>query len=97
MQLKAFSRTDVGRVRYNNEDCVFSDPAAGVFAVADGVGGSKGGERASEIFCAVVREHAQKFCDALNLSTTASDRRHELIELTELTELTEWPGLTELT
>lgn len=83
MQLKAFSRTDTGRVRYNNEDCLFSDPAAGVFAVADGVGGSKGGERASEIFCDVVREHAQKFCDALNLSTTASDRRHELIELTE--------------
>jgi protein phosphatase len=83
MQLKAFSRSDIGRVRYSNEDCIFSDPDAGVFAVADGVGGTKGGGRASQLFCDAVREHTQKFSDALNLTSADSDRRHELIALTE--------------
>lgn len=39
--------SDVGRKRKNNEDAVMRLPAAGVFCVADGMGGAAGGEVAS--------------------------------------------------
>jgi len=40
--------TDVGLVRSNNEDRYCADPATGLFAVVDGVGGQTAGEVASE-------------------------------------------------
>ena len=45
------SLTDVGRVREINQDSVASDPARGLFIVADGMGGHLAGEKAS--ICAV--------------------------------------------
>ena len=41
------ARTDVGRVRTNNEDAFGTFPEAGVFCVADGMGGAMDGEVAS--------------------------------------------------
>src|SRR5688572_29000647 len=41
--------TDVGLLRDNNEDTVLSNPALGLWLVADGMGGHAAGEVASEI------------------------------------------------
>ena len=47
MKANAWSRTDLGNVRENNEDAFLVSLDHGVFVVADGVGGSSGGEIAS--------------------------------------------------
>ncbi|HQS68979.1 MAG TPA: protein phosphatase 2C domain-containing protein, partial [Novosphingobium sp.] len=46
--------THVGNVRSQNEDSYFADPAAGVWVVADGMGGHTNGKLASEALVAAV-------------------------------------------
>ena len=45
--LDASAVSDVGRIRKTNEDAYVADPAVGLFAVADGMGGHDAGEVAS--------------------------------------------------
>ena len=45
-----FGQTDPGVVRTNNEDAFFVDDQRGFGLVADGIGGAKGGEIASNLF-----------------------------------------------
>ncbi|MCU1459442.1 MAG: hypothetical protein JWL73_3534 [Actinomycetia bacterium] len=52
MRLRTASRTDIGRVRDNNEDTVVSSDH--LAAVADGMGGPPGGELASSVATALV-------------------------------------------
>ena len=49
MNTISFGKTDAGRIRANNEDAFFLDEGLGLFVVADGIGGSEGGEVASRI------------------------------------------------
>ena len=46
---EAFGLSDTGCVRANNEDYFRIEPALGLYLLADGMGGAKAGERASEL------------------------------------------------
>lgn len=46
-RIESYARTDVGQVRTHNEDSYVARDEAGLWAVADGMGGHEGGEWAS--------------------------------------------------
>jgi protein phosphatase len=54
--LEAFSLSDMGCVRTNNEDYCFIDAERGLYVLADGMGGAKAGEHASRIAVETVAE-----------------------------------------
>jgi serine/threonine protein phosphatase PrpC len=55
--LEIASRSDIGRLRSRNEDCVGEDLEIGVVLVADGMGGYRGGDVASAIAVNTILEH----------------------------------------
>jgi PPM family protein phosphatase len=58
--LTAAGLSDTGRVRPNNEDRFYCDPAAGIFVVVDGVGGHAAGERAAALALRAVRARLER-------------------------------------
>jgi protein phosphatase len=56
LRIQAGCRTEIGNYRENNEDRVFSDPACGLFIVADGMGGQLAGEKASQMAVDIIPE-----------------------------------------
>jgi PPM family protein phosphatase len=54
--LSAYGLSDVGCVRKVNQDSLLLDPDLGLFLVADGMGGAKGGEWASRIAVETVQQ-----------------------------------------
>src|SRR5437867_1955184 len=80
---EAFGLTDTGCVRANNEDCYLIDPDLGLYLLADGMGGAKAGERASELavqtIARIFSETSQRDAQALLRAVeTANNRVLEL-------------------
>lgn len=61
MKLEVHGRTDVGRVRSNNEDNFLVDQDLGLMIVADGMGGHSSGEVASKMAVDVIRDSLKRF------------------------------------
>ncbi len=57
MKLIAEGKTDRGRIRDKNEDCVYVDEKGGLLVVADGIGGRSHGEVASGLAVGTVRDY----------------------------------------
>jgi PPM family protein phosphatase len=56
MKKTAFGNTDLGCVRKRNEDAFLVDEKSEIYAVADGLGGLPGGDRASQLAVELLRE-----------------------------------------
>jgi PPM family protein phosphatase len=60
LRIQSGARTDLGRVRKNNEDCYQIEPALNLYVLSDGMGGEAHGEVASNIAVQTVVTHCQQ-------------------------------------
>ncbi|HMN22624.1 MAG TPA: Stp1/IreP family PP2C-type Ser/Thr phosphatase [Ottowia sp.] len=69
MDLEFSARTDVGRVRANNEDAVHVDAARRLMVLADGMGGYNAGEVASAMAIECITTELGQWLDAARADT----------------------------
>lgn len=60
MQIEVYCQTDIGLRRERNEDSFLVDESLGLYLVADGMGGHRGGEVASSMAVQTVRDYIFK-------------------------------------
>ena len=77
--LEAFALSDQGCVRSNNEDYCLIKPELGLYVLADGMGGARAGERASQMavdtVVEVVREAQRRDSQVLLTAVEEANRR----------------------
>ena len=61
--VSAWAKSDIGRRRANNEDAFFVNEKVGLFMVADGMGGHRGGDQASRL---AIEQAAKEFLGQRN-------------------------------
>ncbi len=60
MHIQVGARTDLGRVRKNNEDCYAIEPSLQLYVLSDGMGGQAHGEVASKLAVQTVLTHCKQ-------------------------------------
>ena len=60
MKILAFGKSDIGKKRTTNQDSILMNDKIGLYAVADGMGGHKGGETASAMALDVINSAIEK-------------------------------------
>src|SRR5271169_6775789 len=60
LHIEAGARTDLGRVRKNNEDCYQIEPSLNLYVLSDGMGGEAHGEVASNLAVQTIVTHCQQ-------------------------------------
>lgn len=78
MDLEFSARTDVGRVRSNNEDAVHVDAARRLVVLADGMGGYNAGEVASAMAIECITTELGQWLDAARPDTPVAGVRHAI-------------------
>lgn len=72
--LQSGSKTDIGKIRENNEDSFYVNDKFGIYIVADGIGGYQGGEIASKIATEYLGEGISKELESLDFSNIKSNK-----------------------
>src|SRR4029450_8621401 len=84
MKARGWATTDVGLKRDHNEDSYLCNEQLNLYAVADGMGGHLGGERASRLAIEILEREMEARLPALNAegsSTTASEAMRDATRL----------------
>ncbi len=68
MKIKGWGKTDVGLKRSINQDTILIDDGLGLYVVADGMGGHKGGEIASDLAVESAKEVVKKYIKEAQVS-----------------------------
>lgn len=79
MHWQSCAKTDVGLVRQINEDALLDRPEAGIWVVADGMGGHSAGDVASEMIVTALA----RLKPAGDLSTMVEFAEHQLLTVNE--------------
>src|SRR5204862_7443158 len=93
---EAFGLSDTGCIRANNEDYYCIAPELGLYLLADGMGGAKAGEKASELAVQTVagtfRETSQR--DSQSLLRAVETANSKVLELARSDPKLEGMGTT---
>ena len=68
--MKVFAKTDIGKMRNMNQDCIYipqKDDPINLFILADGMGGYNGGEIASKLAVETVKDYIKKHFSSIEL------------------------------
>jgi protein phosphatase len=80
--LESYALTDPGKVRTSNQDFYRVIPELGLYLLADGMGGARGGERASQLAVDSVADAMAKssYRDAAALLSAVEDANRKVLE-----------------